>query len=269
MVTFRYKYYRSQRARSLTLPLAEFVRRFLLHTLPKGFVRIRYYGFLANGARARWLPRCRSALGSVPPPAEPHLERAPHNELLSDLPPPAAPLPSLQGGTPPLRPDPRTPTSRIGVSPCRRLSCGLSIRGRRPAASLPILCPPTLPPFTTAPAARSSPYRTSTLSPASLRLRTERRGRSNLHKPTHRIAAQLNRSFPILSTSLPLQTSVPRVWKQSLTVRRPVQPSHITHVAAFKRTTRPDRHHHPVLGARSYWCRVLPASCRPGPRLYR
>ena len=52
-VTFRYKNYRSRRLRSLTLSLAEFSRRFLLHVLPKGFVRIRYYGFLAHGARAR------------------------------------------------------------------------------------------------------------------------------------------------------------------------------------------------------------------------
>ncbi len=62
-VTFRYKDYRSLRARSLSLPLAEFTRRFLLHVLPKGFVRIRHYGFLANGCRARLLSSCRQALG--------------------------------------------------------------------------------------------------------------------------------------------------------------------------------------------------------------
>ena len=61
-VTFRFKDYRGRRARTLTLPLAEFVRRFLLHVLPKGFVRIRYYGFLANGTRARLLSCCREAL---------------------------------------------------------------------------------------------------------------------------------------------------------------------------------------------------------------
>jgi hypothetical protein len=64
-VTLRYKDYRSGRARSLTLPLAEFCRRFLLHVLPKGFVRIRYYGFLANGCRARLLSSCRTALGQA------------------------------------------------------------------------------------------------------------------------------------------------------------------------------------------------------------
>ena len=62
-VTFRYKDYRSRRPRSQTLPLGEFCRRFLLHVLPKGFVRIRYYGFLANGTRAQLLSRCRDALG--------------------------------------------------------------------------------------------------------------------------------------------------------------------------------------------------------------
>ena len=63
--TFRYKDYRSQRARSLSLSLGEFCRRFLLHVLPKGFVRIRYYGFLAHASRARLLVRCRLALGQV------------------------------------------------------------------------------------------------------------------------------------------------------------------------------------------------------------
>ena len=61
-VSLRYKDYRSRRGRSLTLPLAEFTRRFLLHVLPRGFVRIRHYGFLANGCRARLLACCRGAL---------------------------------------------------------------------------------------------------------------------------------------------------------------------------------------------------------------
>ena len=70
-VTFRFKDYRSRRARSLTLPLQEFCRRFLLHVLPKGFVRVRYYGFLANGSRARLLASCRDALGQPRPSAKP------------------------------------------------------------------------------------------------------------------------------------------------------------------------------------------------------
>jgi hypothetical protein len=68
-VTFSYKDYRGRRARSLTLPLPEFCRRFLLHVLPKGFVRIRYYGFLANASRARLLASCRVL--SVNPRAPP------------------------------------------------------------------------------------------------------------------------------------------------------------------------------------------------------
>ena len=73
-VTFRYKDYRSCRPRSQTLPLGEFCRRFLLHVLPKGFVRIRYYGFLANGTRAHLLSRCRDALGQPETIAEPETE---------------------------------------------------------------------------------------------------------------------------------------------------------------------------------------------------
>jgi hypothetical protein len=65
-VRLRYKDYRSRRSRSLTLPIAEFCRRFLLHVLPRGLVRIRYYGFLANGCRARLLASCRDALGRPP-----------------------------------------------------------------------------------------------------------------------------------------------------------------------------------------------------------
>ena len=51
-VTFTYKDYRHQhRQRTLTLSATEFIRRFMMHVLPHGFVRIRYYGFLANAQR--------------------------------------------------------------------------------------------------------------------------------------------------------------------------------------------------------------------------
>jgi hypothetical protein len=74
-VCFRYKDYRSYRIRSIRLPLHEFARRFLLHVLPKGFVRIRYYGFLANAHRARLLSCSRLALGqdALVAPTPPHL----------------------------------------------------------------------------------------------------------------------------------------------------------------------------------------------------
>jgi hypothetical protein len=50
----------------MTLSLDEFLRRFLLHVLPKGFVRIRNFGFLANRRRATTLPLCFQLRGSVP-----------------------------------------------------------------------------------------------------------------------------------------------------------------------------------------------------------
>jgi hypothetical protein len=50
----------------LTLSLDEFLRRFLLHVLPKGFVRIRHFGFLAHRRRATTLPLCFQLLGSAP-----------------------------------------------------------------------------------------------------------------------------------------------------------------------------------------------------------
>ena len=86
VVTLRYKDYRSRRSRSLTLPLAEFCRRFLLHVLPRGLVRIRYYGFLANGCRHRLLVRCRHALGQPEDKqVERGSERSEDNELFLQL----------------------------------------------------------------------------------------------------------------------------------------------------------------------------------------
>ncbi len=72
-VAFRYKdYRRGRRERVMRLEAVEFMRRFLLHVLPKGFVRIRHYGFLANRSRKEKLLRCRKLLGSlVQPDAEP------------------------------------------------------------------------------------------------------------------------------------------------------------------------------------------------------
>jgi hypothetical protein len=50
----------------LTLSLDEFLRRFLWHLLPKGFVPIRNFGFLANRRRATFLPLCFQLLGPAP-----------------------------------------------------------------------------------------------------------------------------------------------------------------------------------------------------------
>jgi len=52
--------------RLMSLPVDEFLRRFLLHLLPRGFVRIRNFGFLANRQRATLLPLCFSLLQSAP-----------------------------------------------------------------------------------------------------------------------------------------------------------------------------------------------------------
>ena len=56
--------------RLLSLSLDEFLRRFLLHLLPQGFVRIRNFGFLANRKRATTLPLCLQLLGTTPHPEQ-------------------------------------------------------------------------------------------------------------------------------------------------------------------------------------------------------
>jgi hypothetical protein len=72
-VTFRYKDYRNgSRQKTMTVDAGEFIRRFLLHVLPIGLQRIRYYGFLGNRARADKLAQCRKLLqvsATTPPPA--------------------------------------------------------------------------------------------------------------------------------------------------------------------------------------------------------
>ena len=73
-VTFRYKDYRHDaRQKTMTLQAEEFIRRFLLHVLPEGFQRIRYYGFLGNRYREQKLAHCRKLLG-MPAPEPPVLE---------------------------------------------------------------------------------------------------------------------------------------------------------------------------------------------------
>lgn len=67
-VTFRWKdYAHHSRQRTMTLTGGEFLRRFLQHVLPKGFPRIRYFGWLANRRRSELLPRCRLLLTQMPP----------------------------------------------------------------------------------------------------------------------------------------------------------------------------------------------------------
>ncbi|MCU1325734.1 MAG: putative transposase [Bryobacterales bacterium] len=67
-VTLRWKDYASgSKQRKMTLPSAEFLRRFLVHVLPRGFVRIRSFGFLANRRRREMIGLCRRLLGDTPP----------------------------------------------------------------------------------------------------------------------------------------------------------------------------------------------------------
>jgi len=68
-VTFLWKdYAHGNKKRKMTLSAQEFLRRFLLHVLPRGFVRIRSFGFLANRRRAALLPRCQRLLLENPKP---------------------------------------------------------------------------------------------------------------------------------------------------------------------------------------------------------
>lgn len=67
-VSFRWKDYRHHgKIKLMTLDAEEFIRRFLQHTLPDGFHRIRHYGFLANGQRAAKIAHCRELLAAPSP----------------------------------------------------------------------------------------------------------------------------------------------------------------------------------------------------------
>ena len=75
-VRFRWKdYAHGNRLKTMTLAADEFLRRFLLHVLPGGLVRIRHFGFLANRGRTGKLARCRALLAArpsaTPAPPEP------------------------------------------------------------------------------------------------------------------------------------------------------------------------------------------------------
>jgi len=71
-VTFRYKdYAHGSQQRTMTVPATEFIRRFLLHVLPDGFMRIRHYGYLANRYRREKLETCRRLLGCAALPEGP------------------------------------------------------------------------------------------------------------------------------------------------------------------------------------------------------
>jgi Putative transposase len=76
-VTFKVKNYRIEgpgRYTTMTLDVGEFIRRFLIHVLPKGFHRIRHHGLLAGANRAETIARARELLGPATPAAEAAVE---------------------------------------------------------------------------------------------------------------------------------------------------------------------------------------------------
>jgi hypothetical protein len=71
------------RKKSMTLDAHEFIRRFLLHVLPDGFMRIRHFGFLANRIKKHALPQCRKLLGVNP--ALPEIPNRSAQDLLREI----------------------------------------------------------------------------------------------------------------------------------------------------------------------------------------
>ena len=122
-VRFTYKDYAAgARLKIMSLAAGEFLRRFLLHVLPRGWVRIRHYGFLANRVRTQRLALCRRLLGLAPTPA-----------ASSPLPasPPVPSLPAAPGA-----PEPRCP--RCGQGQMLVIEILPALPSTRPAG------PPTL-----------------------------------------------------------------------------------------------------------------------------
>jgi len=77
-MTFRWKDYRVSgpgRWKTMRLHPHEFIRRFLLHVLPKGFHCIRHYGLFASTNRAASIATARALLNVVPPAADPQQDR--------------------------------------------------------------------------------------------------------------------------------------------------------------------------------------------------
>jgi Putative transposase/Transposase zinc-binding domain len=100
-ITFRWRDSAHNNAQKLmTLSLDEFLRRFLLHLLPKGFVRIRHFGFLANRRRSTLLPLCFEALNAVPLQTEPETSTARESSPLWRCPKCGGPMAVIQRLTP-------------------------------------------------------------------------------------------------------------------------------------------------------------------------
>ncbi len=98
----------------ITVSLDEFLRRFLLHLLPKGFVRIRHFGFLANRRRSTLLPLCLDALSTVSSQTKPETSTAQESDPLWRCPKCGGPMAVIERLTPAqlqLRSPPRSVTT--------------------------------------------------------------------------------------------------------------------------------------------------------------
>lgn len=84
-VTFRYRDSATRHWKTRTLPAEEFIRRFLQHILPKGFQKVRYYGFFSAGQRHR-LQQARQFLGATLLPPPPRLQSQPSNPSVGKSP---------------------------------------------------------------------------------------------------------------------------------------------------------------------------------------
>jgi predicted Zn-ribbon and HTH transcriptional regulator len=85
-VAFSWRDYRhSNQVRPMTLEPDEFIRRFLLHVLPAGFVRIRHYGLLSNSVREQKLATCRQLLGASSPINSPKSETPDSKDTLNSV----------------------------------------------------------------------------------------------------------------------------------------------------------------------------------------
>jgi hypothetical protein len=119
-VTFRYKDYRIKgpgRYKTMTLKPDEFIRRFLMHVLPKGFHRIRHYGLLASGTKTETIAHARELIAAAKSAQTTQKQQAPDSAAATDK--PAHPCPCCggrmsiietfeRGSTPRYRPPPPT-----------------------------------------------------------------------------------------------------------------------------------------------------------------
>ena len=131
-ISFRWKDYRTSgpdRWKTMTLAPYEFIRRFLIHVLPKGFHRIRHYGLFANGNRAETIARARELLAAATAQKKPETDTHDTRAEAEPNPPCSSPRPCpfcggrmiiievfAPGKTPRHRPSPQPPLIRIDTS---------------------------------------------------------------------------------------------------------------------------------------------------------